>query len=162
MLEAPPHWEHRSAPSAISTPHMRQILIVASLGRGYHIGYPASAGIGCGRSRLPLAPPHLSLRKPGLTVIPPDSYPVLPHVQRDTTRFRPCCGYRTLQAPNAMGLCLVCRWGEDGQRDSGASLMRHNVNGELSLEQARNGYSRNCAVHPWFLSYVRKPQVTER
>lgn len=79
------------------------------------------------------------------------------------TRFRcPCCGYKTLQAPNAMGLCPVCWWEDDGQEDADASEVRLTVNGQLSLAQARNHYTQIGAAHPRFLPYVRKPQVTER
>lgn len=84
-------------------------------------------------------------------------------VESGVTRFRcPCCGYRTLQAPNSMGLCPVCWWEDDGQEDGDASDIRLTVNGQLSLEEARNFYARIGAAHPRFLPYVRKPQVTER
>ena len=79
------------------------------------------------------------------------------------SRFRcPCCGYKTLQAPSAMGLCPVCWWEDDGQEDADASEVRLTVNGQLSLEQARNYFTLIGAAHPRFLPYVRKPQVTER
>ena len=32
----------------------------------------------------------------------------------------PCCGYRTLDAPDAMKLCPVCWWEDDGQEDEDA------------------------------------------
>jgi hypothetical protein len=79
------------------------------------------------------------------------------------SRFRcPCCGYKTLQAPDAMGLCPVCWWEDDGQEDADASEVRLTVNGQLSLEQARNYFTLIGAAHPRFLPYVRKPQLTER
>ena len=78
-------------------------------------------------------------------------------------RFRcPCCGHKTLQAPNAMGLCPVCWWEDDGQEDADASEVRLTVNGQLSLAEARSYYAKIGAAHPRFLPYVRKAQVTER
>ncbi len=79
------------------------------------------------------------------------------------TRFRcPCCGSRTLEAPEAMGLCPVCWWEDDGQDDEDAGEVRLTVNGTLSLTQARAHYAQCGAAHPRFLPYVRKPQVTEQ
>lgn len=40
--------------------------------------------------------------------------------------------------------------------------VRNTVNGELSLMEARMHYSQCGAAHPRFLSYVRKPEVTEQ
>ncbi|MGC1423993.1 MAG: CPCC family cysteine-rich protein [Terracidiphilus sp.] len=78
-------------------------------------------------------------------------------------RFRcPCCGYRTLEAPNTLGLCPVCWWEDDGQEDVDASDVRNTVNGELSLNAARLHYSQCGAAHPRFLPYVRKPEVSEQ
>jgi hypothetical protein len=77
-------------------------------------------------------------------------------------RFRcPCCGCRTLDAPGALELCPVCWWEDDGQEDADASDVRLTVNGELSLDEARNYYARCGAAHPRFLPYVRKARVTE-
>jgi hypothetical protein len=79
------------------------------------------------------------------------------------TRFRcPCCGYRTLEAPDALGLCPVCWWEDDGQEDEDAGDVRLTVNGALSLNEAREHYTHCGAAHPRFLPYVREPQVTER
>lgn len=79
------------------------------------------------------------------------------------THYRcPCCGYKTLEAPNAMGLCPVCWWEDDGQEDDDASEVRLTVNGQLSLNEAREHYAECGAAHPRFLRYVRKPQVTEK
>jgi hypothetical protein len=84
-------------------------------------------------------------------------------VQTVATRFRcPCCGYKTLEAPNALGLCPVCWWEDDGQEDSDASDVRLTVNGQLSLNEARAHYTQCGAAHPRFLRYVRKPYVTEQ
>jgi hypothetical protein len=78
------------------------------------------------------------------------------------TRFRClCCGYRTLEAPEAMELCPVCWWEDDGQEDSNPAKVRLTVNGELSLSEARENYVRCGAAHPRFLRYVRKPLPSE-
>lgn len=78
-------------------------------------------------------------------------------------RFRcPCCGYRTLKTPDAMALCPVCWWEDDGQEDRDAAEVRLTVNGHLSLQEARSYYAQFGAAHPRFLKYVRKPQVSEQ
>ncbi len=78
-------------------------------------------------------------------------------------RFRcPCCGYKTLEAPDALKLCPVCWWEDDGQEDNDASDVRLTVNGQLSLKEARANYANCGAAHPRFLSYVRKPQLAEK
>src|SRR5580658_9391899 len=74
-------------------------------------------------------------------------------------RFRcPCCGYKTLKAPAALGLCPVCWWEDDGQDDEDAEEVRLTVNGNLSLRDARLHYSDCGASDPRFLAYVRKPE----
>jgi len=79
------------------------------------------------------------------------------------TRFRcPCCGYRTLETPGALALCPVCWWEDDGQEDEDAAEVRLTVNGQLSLNQAREHFALCGASHPRYLSYVRKPGVTEQ
>jgi len=84
-------------------------------------------------------------------------------VETATTQYRcPCCGYKTLETPNAMGLCPVCWWEDDGQEDADASDVRLTVNGQLSLDEARKHYAQCGAAHPRFLRYVRKPHVTEQ
>jgi len=84
-------------------------------------------------------------------------------VETVATRYRcPCCGYKTLEVPNALGLCPVCWWEDDGQEDDDASDVRLTVNGQLSLNEAREHYAQCGAAHPRFLPYVRKPQVTEQ
>lgn len=78
------------------------------------------------------------------------------------TRYRcPCCGYRTLDSPAALALCPVCWWEDDGQEDRDAAEVRFTVNGQLSLEQARQHYALCGAADPRFLPYVREPQGSE-
>lgn len=72
----------------------------------------------------------------------------------------PCCGFRTLDIPDAMALCPVCWWEDDGQEDD-AEVARLTVNGALSLEQARVYFAECGAAHPRFLPYVRKPREEE-
>jgi hypothetical protein len=77
-------------------------------------------------------------------------------------RFRcPCCGFRTLEAAGAMALCPVCWWEDDGQEDGDAGEVRLTVNGELSLNEAREHYARCGASHPRFLGFVRQPAAHE-
>lgn len=79
-----------------------------------------------------------------------------------TARFRcPCCGYRTLEAPGSLALCPVCWWEDDGQEDGDACEVRLTVNGQLSLQQARECYAVCGAADPRFLPYVRQPQASE-
>ena len=79
------------------------------------------------------------------------------------TRYRcPCCGYKTLETAGAMALCPVCWWEDDGQEDEDAGEVRLTVNGQLSLNEAREHFARCGAAHPRFLPYVRKPQVTDQ
>jgi hypothetical protein len=73
----------------------------------------------------------------------------------------PCCGYRTLEAPDAMALCPVCWWEDDGQEDEDASEIRLTVNGHLSLTEARASYIRCGAADARFLPYVRRPLDSE-
>jgi len=80
-----------------------------------------------------------------------------------TLRFRcPCCGFRTLDAPDSLALCPICWWEDDGQEDGDAHEIRNTVNGDLSLAQARIHYSRCGASHPRFARYVRKPEMSEQ
>ena len=79
-------------------------------------------------------------------------------MERMKARFRcPCCGYRTLEVPCALGLCPVCWWEDDGQEDNDATEVRLTVNGELSLDEARLHFAECGASHPRFLPFVRKP-----
>ena len=73
----------------------------------------------------------------------------------------PCVVYKTLESPGAMKLCPVCWWEDDGQEDVDAGEVRLTVNGQLSLQQARNNYTAIGASHPRFLPFVRKPQAAE-
>jgi hypothetical protein len=83
-------------------------------------------------------------------------------VENGANLFRcPCCGCKTLEAPDALQLCPVCWWEDDGQEDADASEIRLTVNGHLSLTQARIFYSQCGAADPRFLPYVRKPIVSE-
>jgi len=78
-------------------------------------------------------------------------------------RFRcPCCGYRTLDTAAALALCPVCWWEDDGQEDDDAGEVRLTVNGQLSLNEARDYFATCGAAHPGFIPYVRKPEVTEQ
>jgi hypothetical protein len=61
-----------------------------------------------------------------------------------------------------MELCPVCWWEDDGQEDEDASEVRLTVNGQLSLNQARQNFTQCGASHPRFLPYVRKPMPAER
>jgi len=92
--------------------------------------------------------------------------PILVHIHVDAlvhAQFRcPCCGFKTLETPGALGLCPVCWWEDDGQEDGDAGEVRLTVNGALSLSEAREHYAHCGAAHPRFLPYVRKPQVTEQ
>jgi hypothetical protein len=78
-------------------------------------------------------------------------------------RYRcPCCGCKTLVAPEALALCPVCWWEDDGQGDTDSYQARLTVNGQLSLDEARENFLQFGAAHPRFLPYVRKPQPAER
>jgi Cysteine-rich CPCC len=72
-----------------------------------------------------------------------------------------CCGYKTLGAPDTMALCPVCWWGDDGQDDSDADIVRNTVNGRLSLSDARQNYLRFGASDIKFVPQVREPQAEE-
>lgn len=71
----------------------------------------------------------------------------------------PCCGALTLSEPDAMQLCPVCWWEDDGQWSGDAvddpSLEPSTVNGALSLHEARQNYGLCGAAHPRFVRYVR-------
>lgn len=78
-------------------------------------------------------------------------------------RFRcPCCGYRTLSAPESLDLCPVCWWQDDGQEDDDAADVRLTVNGNLSLAEARAHFLACGAADPRYLSHVRKPEASEQ
>ena len=89
--------------------------------------------------------------------------PVHSHVETAEARYRClCCGFKTIETPDTLALCPVCWWEDDGQEDADAGDVRHTVNGSLSLNDAREHYSRCGAAHPRFLPYVRKALVTEQ
>jgi hypothetical protein len=73
----------------------------------------------------------------------------------------PCCSARTLSRPDAMELCPVCWWEDDGQDSDDASEIRSTVNGELSLRDARRNFELCGASHPRFVRYVRPALATE-
>lgn len=60
-----------------------------------------------------------------------------------------------------MGLCPVCWWGDDGQDDSDAYVVRNSANGALSLAQARQNYQQVGAADSRFLQHVRAPLAEE-
>jgi hypothetical protein len=73
----------------------------------------------------------------------------------------PCCGARTLAQPDAMQLCPVCWWEDDGQDSDDAGRIYATVNGELSLREARQNYRLCGAAHPRFVQYVRAARPEE-
>lgn len=78
-------------------------------------------------------------------------------------QFRcPCCSARTLKIPDAMQLCPVCWWEDDGQDSADADSIHATVNGDLSLEEARRNFLRFGASHPRFVRFVRQPNPEER
>lgn len=106
---------------------------------------------------------YSSLVKAVLGVNLADMKHVHRHEEALETRFRcPCCGYRTLETAGALALCPVCWWEDDGQEDEDAGEVRLTVNGQLSLNEAREHYALYGAADRRFLPYVRKPQVTEQ
>jgi hypothetical protein len=85
------------------------------------------------------------------------------NVENGKVQYRcPCCGYKTLKTMDALALCPVCWWEDDGQEDIDAAEVRLTVNGQLSLNEARTHYAECGAAHPRFLPYVRKPLDTEQ
>jgi hypothetical protein len=73
----------------------------------------------------------------------------------------PCCGARTLCTPDALELCPVCWWEDDGQESEDAAEARVTVNGELSLSEARQNFRLCGAAHPRFVRYVRRARPEE-
>ena len=124
-----------------------------------------------GRQRLRKTPECKAIRSlthlaAGDKKLPPVNpgrlFAVHAYVETVEKRFRcPCCGNRTLQTPDALALCPVCWWEDDGQEDRDAGDVRLTVNGQLSLDQAREFYSQIGAAHPRFVPYVRKALATE-
>ena len=78
-------------------------------------------------------------------------------------QFRcPCCAARTLSIPDAMQLCPVCWWEDDGQDSDDAASVHATVNGDLSLSDARRNYTLFGAAHPRFVRFVRRPSPEEQ
>jgi hypothetical protein len=73
----------------------------------------------------------------------------------------PCCGARTLSRPDAMELCPVCWWEDDGQDSDDPAAIHCTVNGDLSLHEARRNYQLCGAAHPRFVRYVRLRSAKE-
>ena len=73
----------------------------------------------------------------------------------------PCCSSMTLTKPDAMELCPVCWWEDDGQDSDNPSEVHATVNGQLSLAEARQNFAAFGAAHPRFQTYVRKPLPNE-
>lgn len=74
----------------------------------------------------------------------------------------PCCSARTLKIPDAMQLCPVCWWEDDGQDSDDAASIHATVNGELSLIEARRNYLHCGAAHPRFMRFVRQALPEEQ
>jgi hypothetical protein len=72
-----------------------------------------------------------------------------------------CCGYKTLSMPEALELCQVCWWQDDGQDDRDADVVRRTVNGNLSLSEGRRNYKYYQAADPRFVAHVRTPRQEE-
>jgi hypothetical protein len=72
-----------------------------------------------------------------------------------------CCGFLTLDKPDAQALCPVCWWQDDGQDDSDADVVRGTVNGGLSLSAARENFRRLGAADAKFVAHVRRPLPSE-
>jgi hypothetical protein len=73
-----------------------------------------------------------------------------------------CCGFLTLDQPEAQALCPVCWWQDDGQDDEDADIVRGSVNGGLSLSMARANFRRFGAADEKFVGHVRRPLPTEQ
>jgi len=71
-----------------------------------------------------------------------------------------------LEAPEALALCPVCWWEDDGQDgDLGSTVadeVRSTVNGDLSFNQARQNYLEYGAAHSGFMRFVRQPTPEEQ
>jgi hypothetical protein len=80
---------------------------------------------------------------------------------RVATARCPCCGYRTLSARGLNETCPICDWLDDGQDDVDADVIRHGMNGPISLTVARNAYRSMGAVRASALERVRKPRPNE-
>jgi Cysteine-rich CPCC len=63
--------------------------------------------------------------------------------------------------PDALQLCQVCWWLDDGQDDRDAHIVRRTVNGALSLNEGRQNYVNHQAADPKFVAHVRAPRAEE-
>jgi hypothetical protein len=72
-----------------------------------------------------------------------------------------CCGFKTLAMPEALELCQVCWWQDDGQDDRDADVVRRTVNGNLSLSEGRLNYKHLNAADPRYVGHVRVPRQEE-
>lgn len=63
--------------------------------------------------------------------------------------------------PDALELCQVCWWQDDGQDDRDADEIRKTVNGSLSLSEGRRNYQHCHAADPRFVAHVRTPREEE-
>lgn len=72
-----------------------------------------------------------------------------------------CCGYKTLSRPEALELCEVCWWQDDGQDDADADEVHGTVNGLLSLSEARRNFRTLGAADARFITHVRAPRPEE-
>jgi hypothetical protein len=72
-----------------------------------------------------------------------------------------CCGYKTLSVPEALELCQVCWWQDDGQDDRDADAVRRTVNGTLSLSDGRRNFKHYRAADPRFVTQGRTPRHDE-
>ena len=61
----------------------------------------------------------------------------------------------------ALELCQVCWWQDDGQDDRDADVIRRTVNGNLSLSDGRRNYKHYQAADPRFVAHVRTPRQEE-
>jgi hypothetical protein len=57
----------------------------------------------------------------------------------------PCCFQPTLEERGNFEICPECGWGDDGQDDADAHVVRGGPNGWLSLAQARLDYLEEVA-----------------
>ena len=63
--------------------------------------------------------------------------------------------------PEALELCQVCWWQDDGQDDTDADEVRGGVNGTLSLSEARRNFRSFGAADQRFVSHVRTAHANE-
>lgn len=59
----------------------------------------------------------------------------------------PCCYMPTLEDRGSFDICSICDWEDDGQDSADADIVRGGPNGNYSLSEARQNFSR------YFTSY---------